>query len=276
VTRGLSAWGLALLLLSLSMGVAAAPDRAGLIFTPTDWPQVLAGDFYRPHTADTAPVVLLVHGGGWHSGARQHMDHFAEALRAHGYAAFSIDYRLVPARHPAQLDDVRMALAWLRAESAQLNIDPQRIAIWGYSAGAHLAALAGYGATSAGVRALVLGGVPADLLALADSSMVQALMGGTVSALGEARYRAASPLYQIHAGAPPTFMFHARWDQVVVPEQVLALQAALDAAAVPNELHWLEWRGHVLGFYFNAGAVNAALRFLDRWLRAPPVASTDR
>lgn len=263
------------LLLAIATGAGAAPDRAGLVFTPKDWPQTLVGDFYRPRTQAVVPVVLLVHGGGWHSGARRHMDHFAEALRAHGYAAYSIDYRLVPARHPAQLDDVLAALAWLRTEAGELNIDPQRIAIWGYSAGAHLAALAGYGTDAAGVRALVLGGVPADLLALADSGMVQALMGGTISELGQARYRAASPLYQVQPGAPATFMFHARWDQVVVPEQVLALQAALDAAAVPNELHWLEWRGHVLGFYFNAGAVNAALRFLDRWLRAPPAASAD-
>ncbi len=189
-----------LLLLAMATGAVAAPDRAGLVFSPDDAPQALAGDFYRPRTAATVPVVLLVHGGGWHSGARRHMEHFAEVLRAHGYAAYSIDYRLVPERHPAQLDDVLAALSWLRANARGLNIDPQRIAIWGYSAGAHLAALAGYGPRAEGVRALVLGGIPADLTALADSSMVQALMGGTISELGVARYRAASPLHQVHTG----------------------------------------------------------------------------
>lgn len=262
-----------LLLLWLApIAAHAAPTQAGLVFSPPGWPQTLAGDFYRPAgSARAVPVVVLIHGGGWRSGKRHHMEAFAESLVAAGYAAFTIDYRLAPEfPFPAQLDDVRLAVQWLKAQAPALGIDAQRMGAWGYSAGAHLASLLVLGDRDPALRAVVAGGLPGDLVDLQNSPLVKSLMGGAIDVIGEARYRAASPRFVVDAGDAPVFLFHARWDWVVPTRQVDTMKAALDAARVPNELVWLEGRGHIVGFYFNEAAVEAALRFLDRWLKSAP------
>lgn len=261
---------LILLLLWLTPLVAhAAPTQAGLVFSPAGWPQTLAGDFYRPAgSARAVPVVLLIHGGGWRSGKRHHMETFAESLVAAGYAAFTIDYRFAPEHpYPAQLEDVRLAVHWLKSQAGTLGIDPARMAAWGYSAGAHLASLLVLGERDPALRAVVAGGLPGDLVDLKNSPLVKSLMGGPIDVIGEARYREASPRFLVDADDAPVFLFHARWDWVVPTRQADTMKAALDAAGVSNERVWLEGRGHIAGFYFNEAAVDAALRFLDRWMK---------
>jgi acetyl esterase/lipase len=101
-------------------------------------------DAVSPREAFTGaqPAVVWVHGG-WYEGTRDD-DWFSPYLATHGFFAVSIDYRLsgeVP--FPAQIHNVKAAIRWLRANAERFSIDPQRIGIWGDSAGAHLAALAG-------------------------------------------------------------------------------------------------------------------------------------
>lgn len=113
-------------------------------------------DLYLPGpAATTAPLVLLVHGGGWGSGERTNMAPLAARLAARGYAAATVSYRLSgQARYPAAIEDVKAALRWLRANAAGLGIDAARVSIAGGSAGGQIAALVGM--TSAGaVRAVV-------------------------------------------------------------------------------------------------------------------------
>ena len=261
------------LYLCLGMGLtgcgASAAMRVdeGLVFSPPDWPQPLAGDLVRPDGCSRCPLVVLVHGGSWKSGKPGHMRGFAEALAARGYASFSVQYRLVPDwRFPAQLEDVQLALRWLTREADALDIDAGRLGIWGYSAGAHLASLAALVTDAPRVRAVVSGGNPADLLYASTSPLVEALMGGPFDDMPDA-YRAASPLHQVTADAPPTFIYHARWDWIVATEHARRLQAALDDAGVPNELHWLPMRGHIVGFFLPGEARERAIDFLDRYLR---------
>src|SRR5829696_2129364 len=106
-------------------------------------------DVYRslPH-ANPRPAVILVHGGGMWTGSRIHMEDPALQLARAGYVAFSVDYRLVDAtvgqhRWPAQLDDVQRAVRWVRAHAADYGVDPDRIASYGWSSGAHLATMLG-------------------------------------------------------------------------------------------------------------------------------------
>ncbi|NHZ99519.1 alpha/beta hydrolase fold domain-containing protein [Massilia sp. CCM 8734] len=111
-------------------------------------PHLLQLDLYLPGqaTRDKGPLaaVVLVHGGGWRSGERANMAPLAARLAARGIAAAVIDYRLADeARYPAAIDDVKAALRWLRANSAAHDIDPQRIAVAGGSAGGQIASLAG-------------------------------------------------------------------------------------------------------------------------------------
>jgi acetyl esterase/lipase len=85
-----------------------------------------------------------VHGGGYQLGSRDIYRYMGPYLAAHGYAVFSIDYRLVrdgQNRYPAAVHDTRAAVQWVRSHGAELKIDPARIALMGDSAGAHLSAL---------------------------------------------------------------------------------------------------------------------------------------
>jgi acetyl esterase/lipase len=105
---------------------------------------VLVGDLYLPKGAENLPAIVAVHGGGWQVGSRDIYQYMGPYLAAHGYAVFSIDYRLTrdgQNHYPAAVHDVRAAVQWVRSNGAGLKIDPARIALMGDSAGAYLSAL---------------------------------------------------------------------------------------------------------------------------------------
>jgi acetyl esterase/lipase len=102
----------------------------------------LVGDLYVPKGLDKAPVVIGVHGGGWQAGNRAGYKYWGPFLARNGYAVFSIDYRLGKAgTYPGSAYDVKAAIQFVRAKAGELGVDPERIALMGDSAGAHLAAL---------------------------------------------------------------------------------------------------------------------------------------
>src|SRR5439155_1736844 len=128
-------------------------------------------DHYRPRkVAGAAPAVVFVHGGAWMHGDPSQAAGNALHLARRGIATISLSYRLAPAhRFPAPLDDVRHGLRWVRAHAGELGIDPERLALLGLSAGAHLALLAH---VARGVPELApdlppeLGDVPEDVRAV--------------------------------------------------------------------------------------------------------------
>lgn len=112
-------------------------------------------------TSAPVPVVVWIHGGGWFQGSRLPVPSGVSALCSRGYAVASIDYRLVPdAIWPAQLQDCKGAVRWLRAHADQYGLDPDRIGAWGDSAGGHLAAMLG---TAGGLGSVTIGSVTVDL-----------------------------------------------------------------------------------------------------------------
>lgn len=117
-------------------------------------------DLYVPTTGKGPfPVVLWIHGGGWRSGSRALPSNGAQlALVNSGIAVASIDYRLShQAIYPAQIQDVKAAVRWLRANASKYNLDPARVGAWGASAGGHLAALLGTSSGDASTTDLSLG-----------------------------------------------------------------------------------------------------------------------
>ncbi|WP_342116569.1 family 43 glycosylhydrolase [Pseudoduganella sp. OTU4001] len=107
-------------------------------------PGANAGTPGSPSTPAAAPLVVLVHGGGWRSGTRENMAPLAARLAARGFAAATVSYRLSgEAQYPAAIHDVKQAIRWLRTAAPQYGFDPQRIAIAGGSAGGQIAALVG-------------------------------------------------------------------------------------------------------------------------------------
>jgi len=102
-------------------------------------------DLYLPSNPirRPAPVILFLHGGGWSGGTRTTGPDFRRYFGSAGFAMASIEYRLTPSiTFPANVEDVRTAVRWLKANAAAQQIDPDRICLWGTSAGAHLAAVA--------------------------------------------------------------------------------------------------------------------------------------
>lgn len=239
----------------------------------------LLADVHRPAGATSAPAVLLVHGGSWARGTRWRMKRIAEAVAAHGFVAVNIDYRK-GAEHPypEPLQDVLAAVCWVRKNAARLGVDPRRIALWGYSAGGHLSALAGSRpeatqAADAGalaiapVQACVLGSSPTDLALFGDLRPIRRFLGGSPSALPLVT-RAASPVHAVHSKSPPTFLYHGRDDWVVSVEHSRALHQALVEAEVPSQLVETP-RGHLTQLVCPDAVIEQALAFLDRWLVEP-------
>ncbi len=90
------------------------------------------------------PVIVFLHGGGWSGGTRTTGPDFKRYFAQDGFAMASIEYRLTPSiTFPANVEDVRTAVRWLKANAAAHALDPDRICLWGTSAGGHLAAVAG-------------------------------------------------------------------------------------------------------------------------------------
>jgi acetyl esterase/lipase len=122
------------------MEVANAAIQRDLIYKRVNG-AVLTLDLYCPEkVSDRLPVIVWIHGGGWRSGRKERCP--AVALVQDGFAVASIDYRLTrTAPFPAQIEDCKAAVRWLRANAAKYNLDADRVGVWGMSAGGHLAAL---------------------------------------------------------------------------------------------------------------------------------------
>jgi acetyl esterase/lipase len=210
---------------------------------------VLTLDLYRPEkVSGLLPVILCVHGGHWDAGGKDRCP--AVSLVQDGYAVASINYRLArTAPFPAQLEDCKAAVRWLRANASLYNLDPDRIGVWGYSSGGHLAALLG---TTGGLPELEGNGDnlqyssqvqavcdvagPTDLLAMANlgpkrTLAIQGLLGGAPEN-DKAKAIAASPIHYISKDDPPFLIVHGEADRVIPVEQSQRLYEELRKAGV--------------------------------------------
>ncbi|HEX4871783.1 MAG TPA: alpha/beta hydrolase [Nevskiaceae bacterium] len=267
------------------LGAPAAPPPArpaqpwtverDLGFTPAGWPQALQADLYRPLGEGPHPAVLLIHGGGWERGDREQVQGIAWRLAEAGYLVMNTTYRFAPAhRFPAQLEDVQAAVRWLRSPAGrERGVDPARIAAFGYSAGAHLAALlgatpavAGLGDPATAVQAVVAGGTPSDLTKYGGGTLVPQLIGGPRRSHIE-QFRRASPVFHVTPAHPPTFLYHGGLDTLVGPDHAQDYYDLLRQNGVEAELFLLRGRGHITAFLTDGPAVRAAIAFLDRQLR---------
>lgn len=245
-----------------------------VVVSPADWPKTLLADVYTPSGTGPFPSVLLIHGGAWKRGDREQVKGLAERIAARGYLVVNTTYRLVPEYiFPTQLQDVQQAARWMRVSGAPYGIDPKRIGAFGYSAGGHLAALVAaaaddpaLGLADTQMKVVVAGGTPSDLTLYDGGYLVPNFIGGKKSEKLEA-FKAASPALYVKAGHAPVFQYHATLDDYVPFEQAEKYKARLDAAAVPNELFIIKGHGHISAFFADGDAVQAALVFLDRYLR---------
>ncbi len=253
--------------------------------TPTSGAVLL--DLYLPEKAPDhpLPVVMWIHGGGWKNGTKDNCP--LQWLAAEGYAVASINYRLSWLAHwPAQLDDTRAAIRWLRADAGRYQLDPQRLAVSGGSAGGHLAALVGTLSTPPGetissrVQAVIDLYGPTDLLTTpsnlpgpgkTDADLAKSngarMLGGIVRDRPEIA-KQASALYQVSHDDPPFLILHGDQDPQVPLDQSRRLHVKLREAGVASELVVLPGAGHG-GKEFATEEIKARIRaFLARALAA--------
>jgi acetyl esterase/lipase len=134
--------------------------RRGIVYATHDG-VALQGDLYLPAGPGPFPVIVNVHGGYWRRGSRETYQYWGPYLAVRGYAGFTISYRLTgpgTKTYPEAVLDVRAAVQFMRGNAKELRLDPERIALWGNSAGAQLAALVAL----AGDGALFAGAYPQD------------------------------------------------------------------------------------------------------------------
>ncbi|HAB11490.1 MAG TPA: carboxylesterase [Planctomycetaceae bacterium] len=215
------------------------------------------------------PVVAYVHGGGWRGGDKSSGLPRVSGLVASGrYVGVSIGYRLTgEASWPAQIHDCKAAVRWLKAHAKKYRFDPDRIAVFGSSAGGHLVSMLGVSGGvvdlqgrlgphekfDSRVAAVVDFFGPTDFLKMNDQpgkidhnaarSPESLLVGGAIQQHAD-RCRHASPLTYVDSRDAPFLIVHGDRDDVVIFPQSQLLQAALKKAAVPVALVTVKGGGH--------------------------------
>ncbi len=233
-------------------------------------------DLYTPvEGLGPFPVIVWIPGGSEYDAG----DPFAPALRqtARGYAVATVRYRSpAAARFPAQLDDLRNAIAWLRANAAQYALEARRIAVWGASSSAHLASLLG---VTEPVQAVIAWGGASDLARLQEdatsascatkfndrTSPQSTLLGCSLPSCAE-KAASASPVNFATDDDPAFFLMHGTSDCVVPPMQSTRLYEALRAAGAEATLKSVS--GGAPSTWTSPEVLSAVDAFLDAELKA--------
>jgi acetyl esterase/lipase len=227
-------------------------------------------DLYLPEKGQKPmPLIIWIHGGAWLGGSK---DNPSPALRftRDGYAVAQVGYRLSPeAKFPAQIHDCKAAVRWLRAKAAKYELEPNRFAAWGASAGGHLVALLGASGgmpelegnvndlkTSSRVQVVVdwfgptdflqIGNAESDLKHDAPDSPESKLIGGPLLE-NKDKAAKASPITYVSKDAPPFLIMHGDRDRTVPFNQSELLYAALMKAGVEVTFVPVKGAGHGFG-----------------------------
>jgi acetyl esterase/lipase len=203
-------------------------------------------DVYFPESGGPWPVVVYVHGGGWTRGDKSDTAEFAGGMAARGYLVASINYRLYPeARYPAMIQDVKCAIRSLRANAGAYNLDPNRIAAAGASAGGHLVSLLGTSdpnnewdvgehlEQSSRVQAVVAIAPVTDMTRSFPNADLELIMQ---VGFGEDNIVQASPITHVTAEDPPFLLIHGNLDELVPYEQSQLMYDRLVQMHVPAQL----------------------------------------
>ncbi len=227
-------------------------------------------DIYQPTGDGPFPGIVMIHGGAWVAGDKVNDAVHARKFAASGYVVMVINYRLAPShKYPAQIDDCFEAVRWLVGNSEAYKVDGDRIGVWGYSAGGHLAALVATDPRSGvpRVKACVAGGAPCDLRLIPDdSSLLSGFLGGTRAQLPEI-YEKASPVQHVSGDDPPMLLFHGEADQLVPLAFSNGMRQRLQENGVEHEFLTLERKSHIMAFV-DRNAIAASIEFFDRHLKA--------
>jgi len=231
-------------------------------------------DIYQPvrenEVLQPMPAIVMIHGGAWRTGSKISMLRHARRMARVGYVVMAINYRLAPKYPwPAQIEDCRAALGWLHQNAAKYNVDSQRVGVYGYSAGAHLASMLATTNEQNGmimIRAAAVGGTPAEFSWIDDDATTLVYWLGTSRAEGPDVYRDASPISFVTPDDPPIFGFHGETDMIVPVESARRFHAVLQEQNVSSKLLEVDESGHFSTFS-KMDLMEDVIKFFDQHLK---------
>ncbi len=264
-------------------------------------------DIYLPEdSAKPFPVIVSIHGGAFMGCDKADMQvlPMLEGL-ARWYAVVAVNYRLSwEAKFPALVCDVKAAIRWIRANAKSFNLDPQRIAAWGGSAGAYLSSMLGVSDGISELEDLGLGNPeqpshvqavvawfgPTDFLKMDEQlaasglapmedqrhngahSPESLLLGQQITEVPD-RVKAANPETHIRPNAPPFFIQHGTRDPVVPVQQSINFAAKLEAVIGKGKIHLelLEGAEHADPKFETSENLVKVFAFLDKYLKENPL-----
>jgi acetyl esterase/lipase len=253
--------------------------------------QVLRMDILRPRPflGLPSPVLVWIHGGGWRRGSKRDGLKNLLFFARQGFLCASIDYRLSQdALFPAQIEDCKCAIRFLRAHAQKFNLDPNRIGVWGASSGGHLAALlgtsggrpelegqGGWESFSSHVQAvcdwfgptdfLKMGNFPGQIDHNSPESPESLLLGGSIQTRRAAAER-ANPIAYITKNAPPFLIMHADNDPLVPFNQSQLLFNALQQSKVEASLVVVPGGGHGGPLFSSPDMLDQVRKFFEKKL----------
>jgi acetyl esterase/lipase len=247
--------------------------------------------FLKQADGKPMPAVIYIHGGGWRMGSKDVGLRPSIAMALGGYFACTIQYRLTDQEtYPAAVHDCKAAIRFLRANAEDLGIDPNRIGVWGHSAGGHLSALLGttgntevlqgqVGAPAVdptittAVQCVVDISGPTDLTKDLDEGMISQWLGGPVNDRQDLA-KQASPLTHVDANDPPVLIIHGTEDRLVnIDRHSRVFEKALKNAGVSVELLEVKGGGHVIN---ERRAYRKAAEFFDQHLGGKAANAMDK
>jgi acetyl esterase/lipase len=248
-------------------------DR-GIVFASPDGVN-LKLNTYRPLQTGKYPALIVIYGGAWRSGTPDGSEQFSRYMAAQGYSVITIDYRHAPKyKFPQQLEDVKTALQYIRDRAADLEIDLNKMAIMGRSAGGHLATLAAY-QDDIPWQAVISYYGPTDLAEgyydipnpdpIDIQDVLENFLGGTPKQLPEL-YQQASPVNYLQPNLPPSLLVYPSRDRLVQIKFGRELYDKLivnDNAAILLEIPWAE---HAFDAVFFGVSNQLALYYTERFL----------
>lgn len=236
-----------------------------------------------PKNADgLRPGLVIVHGGGWRAGNKDAHAQDAKDAAADGYVAVSVGYRFAPKyTFPAQVNDVKCAVRWMRAHADELNLDKERIGAIGYSAGAHLVMMlgtvdssddlegnGGWAEESSKVQAVVAYFGPTNLTAEfpgISQPLVEGFVGGKRKEQSDL-FLKASPIHYVDESDAPMLLFQGTKDILVPFDQATEMAATLTNAGIPGRVELLLGEGHGWGGATVEHTKAQAREFFAHWL----------